>query len=331
MLKLVKVSVEYLPAVVAAVAEYKTGSNPYKVAGINELIAAVDENKTDEWLQKQQNNERGINLPPNHVPSTAYWLMNDEEYIGSFILRHQLTENLLQIGGHIAYIIRPSARGKGYGTAGLTLCLQEARQMGLDRVLITCKAQNTASFALINKLKSKFGGEILPDVALDDDGEHRVFINTPPEIRFCLPKGKYWFLSPYAELPINMEVDGKSYVFPSVEHYYQAMKFYADDPRFQTILGLKNPDDARLLTKTPDYKFKRRTDFSQNKFAIMEAGMRAKFTQNAAVAEMLRQTGDAVLIKSCAVCYKCGFGSGSGENRMGKMLMQIRREMLNLK
>lgn len=149
----------------------------------------------------------------------------------------------------------------------------------------------------------------------------------PQEVRFCLPVGKYGFLSPYAEFPITMTVDGKSYDFPTVEHYYQAMKFVADDPRFQTIINLKNPDEARLLTKTPEYKINRRPDFETQKFAIMAAGMRAKFAQNAAAAELLKQTGDDILIKSCTVCYKCGFGEGCGENRLGKILMQIRHEL----
>lgn len=147
------------------------------------------------------------------------------------------------------------------------------------------------------------------------------------EIKFCSPVGKWWFLSPYAEFPINIEVDGKFYTFPTVEHYYQAMKFYASDERFKNILNLKNPDDARLLTKTPEYKTNRRRDFDKNKFDIMEKGLRAKFAQNPQVAEMLKTTGNAVLIKSCEMCYKCGFGIGSGLNCMGKILMKIREEL----
>ncbi len=147
------------------------------------------------------------------------------------------------------------------------------------------------------------------------------------EIRFCLPVGKWWFLSPYAQFPIQMEVDGGLYTFPTVEHYYQAMKFYASDKRFKIILNLKNPDEARLLTKTPEYKINRRLDFDKNKFAVMEKGLRAKFVQNKEAAEMLIATENAVLIKSCPVCYKCGFGVGSGQNYMGKMLMKIREEL----
>ncbi len=145
------------------------------------------------------------------------------------------------------------------------------------------------------------------------------------EIKFCTPSGPYWFLSPLALFPIKMNVDGQDFVFPSVEHYYQAMKFYASDPRFNTILQLKNPDDARLLTKTPEYKVNRRENFDNDKFDIMERGLRAKFAQNRDAAELLKSTGDAILIKSCPVCYKCGFGIGSGTNRIGKIMMDIRR------
>ncbi len=149
----------------------------------------------------------------------------------------------------------------------------------------------------------------------------------PKEIRFCTPKGEYWFLSPLAAFPIKMTVDDADYIFPSVEHYYQAMKFYASDKRFDVILKLKNPDEARLLTKTVEYKINRRKDFDINKFNIMEKALYAKFIQNPDAAELLKSTGDAILIKSCPVCYKCGFGEGSGMNRMGKVLMKIRSEI----
>ncbi len=147
------------------------------------------------------------------------------------------------------------------------------------------------------------------------------------EIRFCKPEGEYYFLSPLAVFPIKMSVDGKDFVFPTVEHYYQAMKFYSNDSRFNVILNLDNPDAARLLTKTLEYKVNRRANFDGRKFEIMENALREKFKQNPDAAEMLKSTGDAILIKSCPVCYKCGFGEGSGFNRIGKVLMQIRAEL----
>lgn len=146
----------------------------------------------------------------------------------------------------------------------------------------------------------------------------------PNEIRFCTPNGDYWFLSPLAPFPIKIDVDGRDFVFPSVEHYYQAMKFYASDPRFNVILNTPDADATRLLTKTPEYKVNRRKNFDNDKFNIMERGLRAKFAQNPDAAELLKSTGDAILVKSCPVCYKCGFGIGSGTNRIGKILMDIR-------
>ena len=151
--------------------------------------------------------------------------------------------------------------------------------------------------------------------------------NMATEIKFCTPTGEYWFLSPLAAFPIRMMVDGREFTFPTVEHYYQAMKFYATDARFNVILGMKNPDDARLITKTPEYKVNRRADFDNQKYEIMERGLRARYKQNPDAAKMLLQTGDAILLKACPVCYKCGFGIGSGENRIGKTMMAIRREL----
>lgn len=147
------------------------------------------------------------------------------------------------------------------------------------------------------------------------------------EIRFCLPVGDYWFLSHHSKFPIKMEVDGKIYEFPTVEHYYQAMKFYATDPRFNNILKMSDSNEARLLTKTPEYKNNRRENFDKNKFAIMKDAQVAKFVQNPDARKMLLSTDDAILIKSCDICYKCGFGEGSGQNIMGNILMDIRQKL----
>lgn len=178
MLKLVKLSKKYLPAVIKVIDEYKTDKNPYKVADIKALIEAIDNGTSLAWLEQKQNEDKGINLKPGYVSSTYYLLMEDKEYVGSFQLRHKLTENLMKIGGNIGYMILPSKRGKGYASAGLSLCLKEAKKLGLERVLITCDSSNAASHAVIIKAMQKYGGEILPDIQIDDGFEHRVWVNT---------------------------------------------------------------------------------------------------------------------------------------------------------
>lgn len=178
MLKLVKISEKYTSTLTKAADEYKTDKNPYRVADVTALMEAVEHNDILTWIEQKQDEDNGINLKPGYVSATYYLLMEDEEYIGSFQLRHKLTERLMSIGGHIAYIILPSKRRKGYALKGLHLCLLEAKKLGLDRVLITCDAKNKASFAVMTKAMNKYGGEMLPDVAIDGGFEHRVWVNT---------------------------------------------------------------------------------------------------------------------------------------------------------
>jgi len=80
------------------------------------------------------------------VNSSTFWLMNAEgQMLGAVNIRHGLNEHLLKIGGHIGFGIRPSARRRGYATRQLRLALEEAKKLGLERVLITCDEDNEAS------------------------------------------------------------------------------------------------------------------------------------------------------------------------------------------
>jgi len=75
-------------------------------------------------------------------------------------VRQQLTEHLLQIGGHIGYDIRPSKWGKGYGNKILALGLQKAKEMGIEKVRITCDVDNVASRKIIEKNGGVLDSEI---------------------------------------------------------------------------------------------------------------------------------------------------------------------------
>jgi predicted acetyltransferase len=66
-------------------------------------------------------------------------------------IRHALTPCLEAHGGHIGYSIRPTEQRKGYATRMLALALEKARQIGLQRVLITCDQRNVASARVIQK------------------------------------------------------------------------------------------------------------------------------------------------------------------------------------
>lgn len=94
----------------------------------------------------------GIDLPPERVPSSMLWLVNDREFLGCADIRHHLTDRLLLTDGHIGYEVRYSKWNMGYGTRLLAMCLQYAREhFHFSRVLVTCDESNHASARVIEK------------------------------------------------------------------------------------------------------------------------------------------------------------------------------------
>ena len=86
---------------------------------------------------------------PGLVRSTYRWIAADDTYLGAIDLRHELSDFLLQAGGHIGYSVRPTARRRGLATWALGQILHTARGLGLERVLLTCDPDNVASVRTI--------------------------------------------------------------------------------------------------------------------------------------------------------------------------------------
>lgn len=98
------------------------------------------------WLKaKQIESEQEGLIDGWKVPSTTFWLYVDGVPVGFGNLRHFLTEALSKAGGNIGYGIAPEFRGKGYGNILLKLLLQEARKIGLEKVLVTIHLDNIPS------------------------------------------------------------------------------------------------------------------------------------------------------------------------------------------
>ena len=98
-----------------------------------------------EWLIKSDNVSKGVGLADWMVPSTIYWLYVDSLPVGMGKLRHTLTKQLREEGGHGGYAIRPACRGKGYGRLLLKLLLKEACSLGIDELLLTVQNHNIPS------------------------------------------------------------------------------------------------------------------------------------------------------------------------------------------
>lgn len=90
-------------------------------------------------------------LPKGWVPSTTFWLVLGNNYLGGANIRHRLNKNLKKIGGHIGYEIDAQFRQKGYGTLILKLALRKAKKLGIKKVLVTCDQTNLASKKIIEK------------------------------------------------------------------------------------------------------------------------------------------------------------------------------------
>ena len=103
---------------------------------------------------------RSPDQPPGFVPMDTYWLSDGAELLGSIRLRHRLLPHLEREGGHIGYDVRPSQRNRGYATQMLRLILPLAKARGLDRVLITCDADNLASARVIEKNGGRFQDQV---------------------------------------------------------------------------------------------------------------------------------------------------------------------------
>ena len=65
--------------------------------------------------------------PARYVPSTTLWWIDGDAYLGRLAIRHRLNDFLLDVGGHIGYDVRPSARRQGHATAMLRAALPWAR------------------------------------------------------------------------------------------------------------------------------------------------------------------------------------------------------------
>lgn len=174
MIELVLPSVKYKDSFIAAVKDIKRNGNNGFVSPSVQRFAEYDMARLENDFENYIVNPlldlmKGINLPKEYVPGTDFWIIKDGTFVGRVGLRHRLNDHLLKYAGHIGYMVVPAYRRQGIGKKALELCLQKAKEIGIDEALLTCHEKNFVSKHLIEQAMHKFGGH--QDYSEKEDGE----------------------------------------------------------------------------------------------------------------------------------------------------------------
>lgn len=161
-MKLIKPTIYYKDSYLSAIREFQKEERHTDLH-----ITELEKNFSD-YTTRLNNHAKGIDLPEGYVPESVFWLIDHYEYIGNVSIRHMLTDNLMKVGGHIGYEIRPSKRKQGYGKTILALVLPEVKKLGIKKALVTCDETNIGSQKIIEA-----NGGILEDIRDAGEGKPR--------------------------------------------------------------------------------------------------------------------------------------------------------------
>lgn len=140
------------------------------------------------------------------------------------------------------------------------------------------------------------------------------------DIFFWTRDGEWGPLSNFWRQPI--EIGG--IVWPTSEHYYQAMK--SEDPKEQEMIrNCKKPGNAKLA----GYHVKMRKNWDEVKEDFMLKALRVKFSSYPYLTKLLLSTEDAALHEDSPWDKYWGYAHGEGKDRLGILLIQVREELRN--
>ena len=157
-IQLIHPSLAYKPQLIAYKNEFPP--NPSGIEGSSQLAFA---NSIEQWLEQIENNRHWETVQKDYMPAEQYIAVdNSDNSVGMLNFRKELNDYLFNYIGHIGYSVAPSKRRQGLATEMLKLALQEAKNFGLQKVLITCTDDNVASYKVIEN-----NGGILEDKRVD--------------------------------------------------------------------------------------------------------------------------------------------------------------------
>ncbi len=104
-----------------------------------------------EHLKLLEDKKDRTKIPSSRVPTTVLYGFVDGEIVGRLSVRHELNDELLRRGGHIGYVISPSMRGNGFANEMMRQSLLFCKNLGLEKVLVTCNDANVPSWKVIER------------------------------------------------------------------------------------------------------------------------------------------------------------------------------------
>jgi predicted NAD-dependent protein-ADP-ribosyltransferase YbiA (DUF1768 family) len=178
------------------------------------------------------------------------------------------------------------------------------------------------------------------------------------DVVFYEPKAPYYGFSNFYPSPFELH----GHRWDTVEQYFQAHKFYVpeseahmayfraigvcDSPMKVKMLGtqskktrfpaqlekwvLNKKTDTRRLVDVIDANAGvcLRADWEAAKEGVMKEGLRAKFSSNPTLANLLLSTGERRIVENSPRDSYWGIGKdGRGKNRLGALLMEVREEL----
>lgn len=126
----------------------------------------------EEWLVFDKNLREETALPNGYVGNTTYFVIDDDQMIGTVSIRHSLNEELLKHGGHIGYSVSVKKRRQGIATAILKFAIKECHRMEIMDILVTCYKDNIAS----KKTIEKCGGQLENEIEINNEKILRYWI-----------------------------------------------------------------------------------------------------------------------------------------------------------
>ena len=130
------------------------------------------------YVREVDEEAEGIGLPED-IPAqqTLVVVLDGAQVMGEVRFRPRLVDAPPELqNGHIGYNLRPSARGKGFGTRMIGLIKLAGRGAGLSFLYATIDPQNVASIRIVEK-----NGGFLERVALTHDGGTTGLYKIPTE------------------------------------------------------------------------------------------------------------------------------------------------------